>query len=653
MDDSLGSAYRLVEIVGEGGMGTVWRALDRRTGEQVAAKLLNPRLGAEPDVVARFVRERTVLVRLRHPAIVSIRDFVLEGDRIAIVMDLVSGGDLGQLVRRSGTLPPGRAAAMTASLAEALAHAHEQGVVHCDVKPSNVLVDEQTGALKLTDFGISRILHTTTLNTTGTVAGTPVYIAPEILRGERPSPAADVYALGMLLYELLAGRAPFAGGHGLSALNSALHMAPRRLDGMPASLWTVISDCTAKDPAARPPLAKVSAALRAAAASEQDAPRLPRISRDAPLSETAVPAADAIALPIVDATSPPQPNATPADPARPNTPFADQGHPPQPHLADRNHPNAVLADRAHPNAPFTDQGHLPQPNVVFADPTQPPYSNAPFGDRTHPPHSAAAAPGPAGPPAGTPRRRTWVAVGAGTLTAAVIAGVFMWLPSRASETTGTRSALGAVAQTSPVAQPSHASTTGSGARPTTVTSSVPKSSVQTPGPNAQKTVRKSTSTTHAVTRTPEPHPTTPSPTVEPKRPRRTPTPSHDPVVSTKPEPVERGGCRSWSTPYKGVSMSPCIKIASDRVYVQARARGPVGMGVELSIELYDSRTDTTVSVPRTCGVKVFGREGEMVTCEWFEVTASAVVGKPYVARERWKPTGGAFSGGLESPEASR
>ncbi|MEU0569733.1 protein kinase [Nonomuraea sp. NPDC005983] len=653
MDDSLGSAYRLVEIVGEGGMGTVWRALDRRTGEQVAAKLLNPRLGAEPDVVARFVRERTVLVRLRHPAIVSIRDFVLEGDRIAIVMDLVAGGDLGQLVRRSGTLPPGRAAAMTASLAEALAHAHEQGVVHCDVKPSNVLVDEQSGALKLTDFGISRILHTTTLNTTGTVAGTPVYIAPEILRGERPSPAADVYALGMLLYELLAGRAPFAGGHGLSALNSALHMAPRRLDGMPASLWTVISDCTAKDPAARPPLAQVSAALRAAAVSEQGAPRLPRISRDAPLSETTVPAADAIALPIVDATSPPHPNATPAapahpsaHPAHPSAPFADQGHPPQPHSTDRGHlpqPNAALAAR----------GHAPQPNAALADPTQPPHSNAPFGDRTHPPHSAAAAPGAAGPSAATPRRRTWVAVGAGTLTAAVIAGVFMWLQDKAPEATGTRAALGSAAQTSPMSQPSHASTTGSGARSTTVTPSVPKSSVQTPGPNAQKTGHKSTSTTHAVTRTPEPDPTPPSPTVEPKRPKRTPTPNHDPVVSTKPEPVERGGCRSWSAPYKGVSMSPCIKIASDRVYVQARARGPVGMGVELSIELFDSRTDTTVSVPRTCGVKVFGREGEMVTCEWFEVTASAVVGKPYVARERWKPTGGAFGGGLESPEVSR
>ncbi|TDD32453.1 serine/threonine protein kinase, partial [Nonomuraea terrae] len=306
MDDSLGSSYRLVEILGEGAMGTVWRALDRRTGEQVAAKLLHPRLTREPDTVTRFVRERTVLIRLRHPGIVSIRDFVLEGDRIAIVMDLVTGGDLSALVRRSGTLPAATAATMTASLAEALAHAHERGVVHCDVKPANVLVDQATGALRLTDFGVSRILHSSTASTTGSVAGTPVFLAPEVLRGERPSPAADVYALGMLLYELLAGRPPFAGGHGLSALHSALHMAPRRLEGMSDTLWGVIDACTAKEPAARPPLDQVTPVLHAAARTESQLP-LPPVSRDEPLSATAIPL----------------PN-TPTSPPQPDTPFAPQ-----------------------------------------------------------------------------------------------------------------------------------------------------------------------------------------------------------------------------------------------------------------------------------------------------------------------------------------
>ncbi|NRQ34289.1 serine/threonine protein kinase, partial [Nonomuraea sp. NN258] len=472
MDNSLGSAYQLMEILGEGGMGTVWRALDRRTGEQVAAKLLQPRLSRDADVVAKFVRERTVLVRLRHAGIVSIRDFVLEGERIAIVMDLVSGGDLGALVRRHGTLPPAMAARMTASLAEALDYAHAQDVVHCDVKPANVLVDEATGALKLTDFGVSRILHGATGHTTGTVAGTPVYIAPEILSGSRPTPAVDVYALGMVLYELLAGRAPFAGGHGLSALHSAFHMVPRRLDGMPDALWTVITACTAKEPSARPPLSHVIAMLRAAAPEVASAGRIAPVSREHPLSATAAPLAAGTGTPLPGGTGAPLAAGTgtpgmpgAADPggagAGPGgVPGTGHGGVPGGHghfgggSTSPTGPSLMGADPAQtgPGLAGGAHGHTTgptSPSGVFPQPPGGPLGNgpAPAGDISGPLGSVSAPAGNVGAypghtgdvplsttlgPSSSPgerkpskARQTWVAAGASVAAAAVIAGVFL------------------------------------------------------------------------------------------------------------------------------------------------------------------------------------------------------------------------------------
>ncbi|RBQ14507.1 hypothetical protein DP939_40290 [Spongiactinospora rosea] len=283
--DALGSGYQLLDKIGEGAMGAVWRAVDRRTGEHVAAKLLHGRLLDDPDIVGRFVQERSVLLRLRHHGIVAIRDFVIEGSRVAIVMDLVEGADLGRYLRERGTLPPAEAVGIVIELAGALAAAHAAGVVHRDVKPANVLLGR---SVMLTDFGVARILQGPAAAATA-VVGTPIYMAPEAIEGASAAPAADVYALGMVLYELLAGRAPFAGGNHLSALHSAFNMTPRRLPGMGDEIWSIIQDATAKDPARRPTVPVLAERLRAVLPAVQGTGALPRVHRDAPLALTTVP----------------------------------------------------------------------------------------------------------------------------------------------------------------------------------------------------------------------------------------------------------------------------------------------------------------------------------------------------------------------------
>ncbi|MDF5758533.1 serine/threonine-protein kinase [Spongiactinospora sp. TRM90649] len=287
--DSLGSNYRLLDKIGEGAMGAVWRAVDRRTGEHVAAKLLHGRLLDDPDIVGRFVQERNVLLRLRHPGIVAIRDFVIEGSRVAIVMDLIEGSDLGRHLRERGTLPPAQAVGIAIELAGALTVAHAAGVVHRDVKPANVLLGRTA---MLTDFGVARILQGPAAAATA-VVGTPIYMAPEAIEGASAAPAADAYALGMVLYELLAGRAPFAAGNHLTALNCAFNSEPRRLAGMTDDVWSIIKDATAKDPAKRPAVPELAARLQAALPALAAAPPITPVHRDAPLTITAVPVSQA------------------------------------------------------------------------------------------------------------------------------------------------------------------------------------------------------------------------------------------------------------------------------------------------------------------------------------------------------------------------
>jgi serine/threonine-protein kinase len=276
--DALGAGYRLLERRGRGAAGEVWRAVDRRTDEIVAAKLLRSEHVSDRDLVGRFIRERSILTQLRHPNIVAVRDLVVEGERLAIVMDFVDGGSLRDVLHDVGPLEPALAVGVAAAVLDGLASAHDQGVLHRDIKPDNVLLTEtwrllRPGDLRLTDFGIARIVADGAGTTTG-LLGTPEYMSPELLTTGECDLSTDVYGVGILLYELLAGRTPFAGpGTDYTVAHRHVSSEPPRLP-VPDPLWEVLEQLLAKDPGARPSAARAAALLRGLHAGLSDLPAL-------------------------------------------------------------------------------------------------------------------------------------------------------------------------------------------------------------------------------------------------------------------------------------------------------------------------------------------------------------------------------------------
>ncbi|MFD5428768.1 protein kinase [Streptomyces sp. NPDC127084] len=275
----VGSKYLLEEPLGRGATGTVWRARQRETagaeaavagqpGETVAIKVLKEELANDADVVMRFLRERSVLLRLTHPNIVRTRDLVVEGDLLALVMDLVEGPDLHRYLRENGPFSPVGACLLTAQIADALAASHTDGVVHRDLKPANVLLAERAGEMHpmLTDFGIARLADSPGLTRTHEFVGTPAYVAPESAEGRPQTSAVDIYGAGILLYELVTGRPPFAGGTALEVLHRHLSEEPRRPSTVPGPLWTVIERCLRKEPGERPSAENLARGLRTVAA---------------------------------------------------------------------------------------------------------------------------------------------------------------------------------------------------------------------------------------------------------------------------------------------------------------------------------------------------------------------------------------------------
>lgn len=211
----IGSRYTVHQVIGRGSAGTVW--LGEGPDGPVAVKLLREDLAADQVLVGRFVQERTALTSLDHPRVVGVRDMVVDGSDLALVMELVQGTDLRSRLERDGALPPQTAASIIADVADGLAAAHAAGIVHRDVKPENVLLDLAAapgpgGAprAKLTDFGVARLVDAPRRTRATRIIGTPDYLAPEIIEGLEPRAAVDIYALATVLYELLAGFTPSA-----------------------------------------------------------------------------------------------------------------------------------------------------------------------------------------------------------------------------------------------------------------------------------------------------------------------------------------------------------------------------------------------------------------------------------------------------------
>src|SRR6266508_688665 len=195
MQTLVGDRYRLETEIARGAIGAVWRGVDTVTGEPVAVKLLRDEAAEVPDLVDGFLAEAEILAGLSHPSVIRVRDFVDAGGRMALVMDYVPGKDLRRRLRADGPVPPAVAASIVAQVAEALDHIHGRGVVHGDVKPGNMLVPDDGGPVRLADFGVARRLD----RPVGATHATPEYVAPEVVGGATPSPAADVYALGEVI----------------------------------------------------------------------------------------------------------------------------------------------------------------------------------------------------------------------------------------------------------------------------------------------------------------------------------------------------------------------------------------------------------------------------------------------------------------------
>jgi eukaryotic-like serine/threonine-protein kinase len=248
--------YELAEVLGRGGMGTVYRATDLVLGRTVAVKVLAAALAEEDPIhVARFEREARAAASLSDPAVVAVYDTGADEATRFIVMEYVAGRSLAAILRDKAPIEPHRAVNIAERMAEALAAAHGAGIVHRDVKPGNVMVADD-GSVKVLDFGLARALDGTALTQTASVLGTAAFMAPEQALGERIDERSDIYSLGCVLYAMLAGRPPFTGETAAAITHQHVHVDPRPLHEanrrVPPPLDALVLQLLAKSPADRP-----------------------------------------------------------------------------------------------------------------------------------------------------------------------------------------------------------------------------------------------------------------------------------------------------------------------------------------------------------------------------------------------------------------
>ncbi|MEV5316328.1 serine/threonine-protein kinase [Streptomyces sp. NPDC052687] len=261
----LAGRYRLGDVLGRGGMGTVWRAVDETLGRTVAVKELRFPSNIDEDekrrLITRTLREAKAIARIRNTSAVTVYDVVDEDDRPWIVMELVEGKSLAEVIREDGLLEPRRAAEVGLAILDVLRSAHREGILHRDVKPSNVLIADD-GRVVLTDFGIAQVEGDPSITSTGMLVGAPSYISPERARGHKPGPAADLWSLGGLLYAAVEGTPPYDKGSAIATL-TAVMTEPLEEPKNAGPLRDVIYGLLTKDPAQRLDDAGARAMLKA------------------------------------------------------------------------------------------------------------------------------------------------------------------------------------------------------------------------------------------------------------------------------------------------------------------------------------------------------------------------------------------------------
>ncbi|MFG2726914.1 serine/threonine-protein kinase [Streptomyces canus] len=282
-DRLLAGRYRLGGVLGRGGMGTVWRAEDETLGRTVAVKELRFPSSIDEDekrrLITRTLREAKAIARIRNTSAVTVYDVVDEDDRPWIVMELVEGKSLAEVIREDGLLEPKRAAEVGLAVLDVLRSAHREGILHRDVKPSNVLISED-GRVVLTDFGIAQVEGDPSITSTGMLVGAPSYISPERARGHKPGPAADLWSLGGLLYAAVEGAPPYDKGSAIATL-TAVMTEPLEEPKNAGPLKDVIYGLLTKDPAQRLDDGRARAMLTAVIHAPEQKPAEPEPAADA------------------------------------------------------------------------------------------------------------------------------------------------------------------------------------------------------------------------------------------------------------------------------------------------------------------------------------------------------------------------------------
>jgi formylglycine-generating enzyme required for sulfatase activity/tRNA A-37 threonylcarbamoyl transferase component Bud32 len=252
---ALGDGYEVLRPLGQGGFAVVFLVRDRSLKRDLAVKVLSPDLITSKTTLDRFQREAETIAQLSHPNIVPLHFIGQKGELLYLAMQCVSGGSIGDRLEREGRLPVADVVRIVTEVANALAHAHKRGVVHRDIKPPNVLVDAESGRCLVTDFGIARSTGAANLTATGVMLGTPAYLSPEQVTGEPLDQRVDIYALGVMAYELLAGRVPFTAPTPTAAMMKRLAGPPDPVTtirpDVPEHIARAISACLASDPVDR------------------------------------------------------------------------------------------------------------------------------------------------------------------------------------------------------------------------------------------------------------------------------------------------------------------------------------------------------------------------------------------------------------------
>ena len=304
----LDGRYRLGAMIARGGMSTVYRGVDTRLDRPVAVKVMSPQYVADPTFLSRFEREARLAASLGHPGVVAVYDQGQDGDLVFLVMELVDGGTLRDLIRERGPLPVPVVCAVLDPLLDALGAAHASGLVHRDVKPENVLISAR-GAVKIADFGLVRAVGSHTMATGDVILGTVAYLSPEQVATGASDPRTDVYAAGIVAFEMLTGRPPFEGDNPMSVAYQHVHSdvpAPSsRIPDVPGPLDDLVVAATARDPADRP---RDAAAFLAELRDIASTLAVPKVAVPVPQNRRSV------AVPPVPVPIDPHPDQTAAHP---------------------------------------------------------------------------------------------------------------------------------------------------------------------------------------------------------------------------------------------------------------------------------------------------------------------------------------------------